>query len=276
MTDSIIDGINKGIMIGPMTEEEIPFESIKVNGIMVRLKPTGSARIILNLSKGNPYSVNEGMEEDKRFLVTMSSTTKFLRALHSAGIGCYMVKLDWVAAYKNLRVMESDVRLQFFKWCGKYFAELCLVFGAISSVGLYDRLAKVVKHIAIVVSKMDRRRVCQHLDDILAAGTRHEMARFYDTYKSVCEKIGVDLDDGDSPNKAFGPSHEGMALGIMYDTQSFTWWLREDKLGYIIEALTGLIEDPDQTVLFMKSITGKIIDVRLMVPHGKFKCQSTD
>ena len=102
------------------------------------------------------------------------------------------------------------------------------MFGAISSAGLYDRLAKVVKHIATVISGMDSRRVCQHLDDVLAAGSKQEATKFYDTYVDVCQKIGVDLELSGNPDKAFGPRHEGIALGIMYDTQLFTWWLRED------------------------------------------------
>ena len=46
VTDTIVDGIKKGIMIGPMEPEELPFDSIKVNRIMVKLKPDKSARII--------------------------------------------------------------------------------------------------------------------------------------------------------------------------------------------------------------------------------------
>ena len=100
VTDSIVDGIRSGIMMGPMTKEEIPFQEkgIKVNGIMVTIKPNGSARVILNMSKGFPFSVNEGMRNDERFEVSMSSTNKWLRVMHKAGRGCYICKLDWAAA----------------------------------------------------------------------------------------------------------------------------------------------------------------------------------
>ena len=83
------------------------------------------------------------MSNEERFEVTMSSTSRWLRALHKAGLGCYITKLDWAAAYKQLRAQHSCVREQFFKWCGKWFAELCLVFGGAGSVGLFERLAKV-------------------------------------------------------------------------------------------------------------------------------------
>ena len=95
VTDAIVDGIKAGIIIGPMRKEDIPFESIKENGIMVKIKPNGSARMILNLSRGDPYCVNEGMDNDARFEVSMSSTLMWLESLHSAGRGSWFYKLDW-------------------------------------------------------------------------------------------------------------------------------------------------------------------------------------
>ena len=97
VTDSIVQGIKDKIMIGPLEEHELPFkdEGIKVNGIMVKLKETGSARIILNLSRGAPFSVNGGQDVDQMFEFSMSDTTGWLRALHKAGLGCWICKLDW-------------------------------------------------------------------------------------------------------------------------------------------------------------------------------------
>ena len=78
VTDSIVDGIKQGIMMGPMKEEEIPFkeEGVKINGVMVNLKVNGVARVILNMSRGRPFCVNEGMSNEERFEVMMSSTSK--------------------------------------------------------------------------------------------------------------------------------------------------------------------------------------------------------
>ena len=269
VTDSIVDGIKKKIMIGPMEENEIPFESIKTSGIMVKLKPDNSARIILNMSQGFPYSVNEGIDNDN-FEVYMSSTVRWLRALHLAGQGCYITKMDWKAAYKNLRVQQSDVRLQFFKWLGKYFAELCLIFGSVSSVGLYDRLARLVLHIALHYCSILRRQVARHLDDVVAAGTFDETNEFYLKYQEVTSDIGVELAEVTDPDKAFAPCQEGRVFGIEYNTVEFTWWLREDKLGYILRSLDNVIENNVQKVKHMKSLAGKIMDVKLMVPTGKY------
>ena len=67
--------------------------------MMVRLKDDGVARVILNLSKGFPFCVNEGMSCEERFEVSMSSTGRWLAALHSAGKGCWFCKIDWSGRY---------------------------------------------------------------------------------------------------------------------------------------------------------------------------------
>ena len=182
VTDSIVDGIKKGIIMGPMDKEEIPFESVKVNGMLVALKENGVARICMNMSMGDPFCANEGMFNDERFEIRMSSTAEWLYSLHSAGRGCWFCKIDWSGAYKQLRTQETDVRQQFFQWCGKWFAELCLTFGGASSVGLFDRLAKVFIHIGTQRSGVMRKQVRQIIDDVVACGTKLQVERFYRKY----------------------------------------------------------------------------------------------
>ena len=96
VTDSIVDGIKAGIMIGPMPEDEIPFESIKINGMMVKLKENGVARICMNMSRGDPFPANEGQFNEERFELRMSTTRDWLISLHSAGRGCFFCKIDWL------------------------------------------------------------------------------------------------------------------------------------------------------------------------------------
>ena len=68
-------------------------------------------------------------------------------------------------AYKQLRTREADVRQQFFFWGGCWFAKLCLIFGGASSGGLFDRMAKVFRHIATELTIMPGDQVQQILDE---------------------------------------------------------------------------------------------------------------
>ena len=84
---------------------------------MTKAKPNGSVRVILNLSAPAGKSVNEGID-NAQFPATMSSTLKWLRILNKAGAGCYIMKIDWAAAYKQITVHPEDVNLQWFQWLG--------------------------------------------------------------------------------------------------------------------------------------------------------------
>ena len=223
VSDSLCKMMREGYIMGPFEENNKPFEVNSFSGLMVKLKPDGSARLILNLSKGDPYSVNEGINSSD-FPSIMSSTSEFVRVLNRNGRGSLMTKIDWASAYKQIRINHDDIWQQGFKWLGKTFYELCMVFGASSSAGLFDRLAKIVLHIVLVKSGMPRRCVIQHLDDVCSASPRGSTRarKFYDTFKSICKVLGVQLAPEGDKDKEFGPTTKGLVLGIVYDPQSWT------------------------------------------------------
>ena len=93
VSDSIADWCQKGFVLGPVLDKDVPTDA-KFNGIMTREKPSGAVRIILNLSAPKGSSVNDGIDNND-FPATMSSTSKWLEALWSAGKGCLIMKSDW-------------------------------------------------------------------------------------------------------------------------------------------------------------------------------------
>ena len=141
--------LEKGFAAGPFSAEDVPAVA-KVNGMMCRPKPSGAVRVILNMSAPAGRSVNDGIDSGE-FPTVMSSTAKWVAVLNRAGRGCLMTKVDWADAYKHIRVRAEDRILQWFSWLGKFFVELCLVFGTASSPGLYDRLAKLVLNLALAI-----------------------------------------------------------------------------------------------------------------------------
>ena len=64
--------------------------------------------MILSLRKGNPISVNSGMDSDN-FPNKMSSTLEFVRVLNRSGRRAEMRKVDWASPYKQIRVREEDI-----------------------------------------------------------------------------------------------------------------------------------------------------------------------
>ena len=270
VSDAIADWVVKGFAHGPVRPQDVP-RSAKISGIMCKLKPNGSVRIIVNLSSPKLRSVNAGINK-LEFPAVMSSTPKFLLVINKAGRGALLVKVDMSDAYKHITVGEGDLNLQWFEWLGMYFCELCLIFGGVSSVGLFDRFAKVVNSVVKKLADMPDDLVCQHLDDTCAAGPAGSglAERFDRTYQEVARKIGVKLAPRDDPEKSFGPSTEGTVLGVHYNTVDWTWAIPTDRLNIIVNLLLDVI---DMTVIpakMMETLVGKIVHVRPLVPDGKF------
>jgi hypothetical protein len=268
ITDAVASWVIKGFAKGPFDKPE---EGAKVNGIMCRQKPNGSARIILNLSAPEGNSVNEGIVAED-FPAKMSSTGKWLEVLEKAGQGGLMLKVDWSDAYKHIAVRREDIKLQWFSWLGKYFAELCLVFGTASSVGIFDRVAKLVLNIVVVNAGFPADMICQHLDDVCAACSKENAAsliRLEKVYRMVAEAVGVALCGTEDPEKAFSPCTRGLVLGVLYDTENWTWEIPAEKVTRLAHQIRGVLEAEEVSQGEIWSLAGRIMHYAPLIPGGR-------
>ena len=92
--DAACDWVYKHFAYGPVPLYKVP-KSAKFSGIMTKLKPNGSAGIILNLSGPKGNSVNEGIDTND-FPTIMSYTTAWLRVLNKAGKNAKFCKVGLV------------------------------------------------------------------------------------------------------------------------------------------------------------------------------------
>ena len=268
VSDAIADWVAKGVAFGPVERKDLPADA-KINGIMCKEKPNGSVRIINNLSMPKGQSVNDGINKYE-FPAIMSSTTKFVGAVNRSGPGSYMTKLDWESAYKHISVRQKDRNLQWFQWMDRFFMEQALVFGGISSVGIYDRHAKIVLELVLAATGFPREQVCQHLDHVPAVGRLDELMAFDDTYYAIAGELGVRLTPRDDPEKAFGPSQTGVVLGVHYDTKNWTWAVPKERLTRLLIAIHEAMLLRSIPAADMESVVGKIINVKPLVPGGRF------
>ena len=269
VADSIAEWVSKGFAYGPVDPADVPV-SAKFAGLMTREKPNGAVRVILNLSAPKGSSVNDGIDTAD-FPTTMSSTTQWLRALNKAGKGCYMCKVDWSSAYKHLKVVPEDSNLQWFSFLGKCFRETSLVFGCASSAGLFDRLAKLVLHIVLTKANFPRDQVAQYLDDCCACSASKQALDNYDAaFFEVAANLGIELAPRDDPDKSFGPSKQGVILGIHYDTINWVWSYPPDKFVRLLHDLQHVLQAVTEPLDFLQRILGKILHVAPLIPAGKF------
>ena len=271
VTDEIASWLKAGFAYGPIPISEVP-RNAKVSSIMTRGKPNGAVRIILNLSAPAGLSVNDGIDPDK-FPTTMSSTTEWLRVLARVGRGAWMTKVDWSSAYKHFPVCEEDTDLQYFFWLGKAFKELCLIFGSASSPGLFDEGAKLFLFVVIVMAAFVRDWLVQHLDDTCAAAPAHKkdmLIKFDETCAWVAAQVGVQLAPRDDKDKSFGPSKQGVILGVWYDTEAWVWGVPPEKLHRLRHLLIEALESSEIRQDTLWTIVGKIIHIKPLIPSGKF------
>ena len=270
VSDAIASWVLNKYVFGPVDLMDVPPHA-KFSGLMTRPKPNGSARVIINMSAPQGFSVNDGISNED-FPAFMSSTWQWVKALHKAGRFARMCKIDWSDAYKHLTVLLADTDLQWFMWLDKAFKELCLVFGGVSSAGLFDRLAKVVIFIVIKRSGINPDLVVQHLDDCCAAGPADSVIldKFDSEYFQVAEMLGVKLAPRDDPEKSFGPSTSGTVLGIFYDTVTWTWKMPGEKLARLMHDIKGVltVDVVKQEVVWR--VVGKILNIMPLVPTGRF------
>ena len=85
------------------------------------------------------------------------------------------MKVDWASAYKQISVHLEDVDLQWFQLMEKYFCELSLIFESVSSVGIFDRLAKLILHFFTVRSEFP---------PIMVSHARRDASMVYTTTQS--------------------------------------------------------------------------------------------
>ena len=270
VSDALASLVKKKYVYGPIREEELPANA-KISGIMVREKPDGSVRVILNLSAPEGMSVNDGIDSSE-FPAKMSSTEEWLKVLNKAGRGAWIAKTDWADAYKQIHVAEEDTDLQYFEWGGMYFKELCLIFGSASSAGIFDDSAKTVLDIVQRKAKADPEMSCQHLDDMASAcqESSQDVHRLDREFKETARRLGVKLAPTDDPEKAFGPSKKGIVFGVMYDTVNWTWEIPEKKKVKYINSIAKAINSTSCSPKEIKSLAGKLLHIKPLIPAGRF------
>ena len=101
-------------------------------------------RPVLNVSSPIGSYFNDNVDENGPEKLKMSSAKKFGQSLLDAGKGAKMTKFDMQNAYKIVPCNMKDLRLQGFKWAGRFFVETTQPFGAITAVSNYDIVGNTV------------------------------------------------------------------------------------------------------------------------------------
>jgi hypothetical protein len=114
--------------------------------------------------------------------------------------------------------------------------------------------------------------VCQHLDDVCAAAAAGSdmLERFDAAFKEIAASVGVELAPRDDHDKSFAPCTAGVVFGVHYDTVAWTWAIPQEKLARTCMLIEKAVQDGVLPAKDMRSLAGKLIHVKPLVPGGRF------
>ena len=147
------------------------------------------------------------------------------------GPGCYMSKLNQKNTYKNIGVTPTQYRLEGFRWLGRYFIEVCLVFGSASAPSQYDTVSGAFTSVVRALSQTKRSNLERALDDqVCISKSLHDNKKFVTKYIETAKEIKLPLAEPSDPEKTFLFQTKGKILGVVFCTISMTWLFDERKI----------------------------------------------
>ncbi|MEI6398127.1 MAG: hypothetical protein WCO71_05090, partial [Pseudomonadota bacterium] len=265
-TDTLGWWIRSHYVAGPFNAA--PFPEFRCNA-MLAVQQKDKIRIIMDLSAPDGFSLNDAVDELRLEKVLMSTARKFGYALMDCGRGARIWKWDLVDAYKNIPAALPCLRLQGFKWLGKFFVETQKAFGDKSAVAAFDRLDHTLADLAAAVTDTPPDFVHRILDDLPLVTPSSSLLgpSFATAYANLCRRVGVRLAPVcEKFEKAFLDSTFGTVMGITFDSQSLSWYISHNKASIILASIHGPLYGESVTLLSMQKLMGRLNDVGQMCP----------
>lgn len=220
ITQQILKDVADGKKAGPFLVPPFPFFSVSPIGAI----PKGEGvRVIHNLSHpwgGN--SINNNILQEKLLMCRFDDACNFIRR---RGKGCFLVKFDVEAAFKQIPVRVEDRPLLGLKWDGKYYYELTLPFGLRTSGNRWEMYASALHwffrhHLGIEL-------IIHYVDDFLFVAAEYEAAVLQrDAVIALCIHLNIPM----ASHKTAGPVTCLTFLGIELDTIALTARLPAKRL----------------------------------------------
>ena len=265
VTAVIEDDVRQLKKAGPFARQ--PFEFFAVSPVSaVPKKNSTKIRVVHNLSF--PFhgdSVNESIVDE---YLPLSSFGHAARAVRELGKGCFLVKLDVEAAYKQVPVRREDWFLLGFMWKGKWYYERVLPFGLRSSCRLWEMFATALHYFFAKSLNIPFHRIVVHyVDDFLfVVKIKDDAVRLRDGALRLCATLGIPM----SEDKTEGPVTCLTFLGIELDTIAMEARLPAARLLSLQQLCRDWVRKDHATIKELQSLTGLLNFACYVVRPGRF------
>ena len=271
---NIADELLIGRRKGPFTLT--PFNNFYSNPLGVVFKKGKSkARVIHHLSWPRSIespSVNASITE---FIVRLDAFDKALVAVRELGKGCLMSKIDIESAYRCIPVRPADWPLLGLQWQDQYYFDIVMQFGITSATAIFEWYSSAAEY--MVQHTCALKHLIHYVDDFMTFNQGLSSAKLaLDSVLKLFAELGIPI----SMNKLEGPATSMIFLGILFDSDSMTIRLDDDKLSCIHQELllwsdrSTASKEQLQSIIGVLSFAAKVVApgrtfLRRMIDHMK-------
>ncbi len=265
----LLGELNKGRMAGPFTlaqvRELFPFFRTSPMAVVPKQGPEGGFRIIDDLTAGGDDAVNGGIPDDEANVSyqAFDDALRQARALLDQSGACWLGKIDWKAAFRQIAVHRDDWPLLGLSWRGQLFVRLVLPFGARSSPRQFMRFAAAFRGILL---RSGVRHVIYYLDDfLLLAPSVAACSEAMQIMDKIAAELGVQL----HPTKRDGPAQLITFLGIGIDTVAQQIFLPADKKTKLERLCRKLLDSGGASYAQLESLVGYLVFATRVIQPGR-------
>ena len=271
---NIADELAIGRRKGPYTNT--PFNNFYSNPLGVVFKKGKSKpRVIHHLSwprSAANSSVNASIFD---FDVKLDAFDKALVAVREIGKGCLMSKIDIESAYRCIPVRPADWPLLGLQWRDQYYFDIVMQFGITSATAIFEWYSSAAEYIAQHTCAL--KHLVHYVDDFMLLNHGLSAAKLaLESVLKLFAELGIPI----SMNKLEGPSTSMIFLGILFDSDSMTIRLDDEKLSAIHTELllwsdrSTASKEQLQSIVGVLSFAAKVVApgrtfLRRMIDHSK-------
>ena len=217
--------VQAGRVLGPIDPNSIPEFQISRFGVIPKSAKPGHWRLILDLSRPEHFSINNGIDPQ---LCSLAYPTVHdaVQQLLKLGRGALLAKIDVEQAFRNVPVHPQDHHLLGMMWSDQLLIDSILPFSLRSKLfyAIADTLEWIVYQHGISSS-------LHYLDDFLTMGPPNS-----DRCAANLQLISVTYNYLGFPlksQKVEGPTNSLTFLGIILDTTHMELRLPQDKIQHL-------------------------------------------
>ena len=265
LTTKILDEVEKGRIIGPVTEGTVT--DLMISPVRVIPKPNSNElRMIFNLSHPKGWSVNDNISSAATSVkyCSVSDVVSWMLT-NQPKEKWFMSKVDLTDAYRMVPIKKDEWKFLGMSVGNKIFIDRCLPMGASSSCSTFQRVSDALTWIAKMTCPVTC-HIFNYLDDFLIiASSKAENERALVHFEDLCQWLGMPL----SAKKTVRPTVNLVFLGLGIDSEKEVLFVPEKKKVKVLNQLQRFLKTNRPRVREWQSTLGGLSHLTHVIPAGR-------